>query len=108
MDMKTICRNQVEEAKKHKWILGQKLGYDPGEKAIEDWVNKYAKIYREEYNMCYESTKKKVLANIKAKIEKGELKVDDMAVFVSIIVDEFTTLWVKECALTEDKHLKEI
>jgi hypothetical protein len=32
--MKRICYNQVEKAKQHKWIKGEKLGYDPGEAAV--------------------------------------------------------------------------
>jgi hypothetical protein len=111
MDMKTICRNQVEEAKKHKWIMGQKLGYDPGEKAIVDWVTKYAKQYRDEFNVCFENMVNKVAEQSKAKLkERFPMMLDsDIHDFVSIIVEEFTLEWTKECAMNDgDKHLKEI
>ena len=110
MDMKTICRNQVEEAKKHKWIMGEKLGYDPGDKAIEEWVNTYAKKYRDEYNKCYVDIKNKVFCKIKERIKEknGQLTDSDIQDFVSIIIDEFTAIWTKECVSNDTNHLKEI
>lgn len=40
---------QAEEMCKHKWIESEKVGYDLGNAAIQDWVKKYAKEFREFY-----------------------------------------------------------
>jgi hypothetical protein len=111
MDMKTICQNQVEEAKKHKWIMGEKLGKDPGNAAIEEWVNKYAKIYRQEFNACFMSLVQLVSSSLKDKIKEKcpEMKDDDIIILVQMIVEQFTIVWTKECAINESEvHLKEI
>ena len=40
---------QKKEIERHKWIESQKAGRDIGEKeAIQDWVNKYAPVWRRE------------------------------------------------------------
>lgn len=109
--MKRICLNQIEEAKKHKWIMGQKLGYDPGEHAIEDWVNKYAKKYRDEYKDCLNKVTTKVYNNVKAKIKEkhDDLTDAEIMLIAKLVVDEFTLVWTKECAINEgDVHLEEI
>ncbi len=36
-----------EEIKKYKWIRGEQLGYDPGERAVIEWVNCFADEYRD-------------------------------------------------------------
>jgi len=111
MDMKSICRNQVEEAKKHKWIMGQKLGYDPGNKAIEDWVIKYAKKYRDEYKECLNLIMVKVFNNVKDIIKEKypALSNDDIISLEKLIIEEFTMVWTKECAINGgDNHLLEI
>lgn len=40
---------QRVEMEKHKWIESEKAGYDLGNGAIQDWIAKYAKRFREEY-----------------------------------------------------------
>jgi len=40
---------QVEEMKKYKWIESEKVGHDLGNNAISDWIQKYAKDFREQY-----------------------------------------------------------
>jgi uncharacterized coiled-coil DUF342 family protein len=111
MDMKSICRNQVEEAKKYKWIMGQQLGYDPGNKAIEEWVIKYAKQYRDEHNECFNSLISKVFNKIKVCIKNKHpnLSDNDIMELERLIIEEFTMAWTKECAINEgDVHLTEI
>lgn len=40
---------QKREIERHKWIESQKAGHDIGEReAIQDWVNKYAPVWRKE------------------------------------------------------------
>lgn len=41
---------EKHEIEKHKWIEGEKLGRDPGNDAIIDWIRKYAKRFREEWD----------------------------------------------------------
>jgi hypothetical protein len=41
--------SQIEEMKKHKWILSEKRGYDVGEEALIDWINRFSEVFREEY-----------------------------------------------------------
>jgi len=42
-----ILRKEVEEILRHKWIESEKAGYDLGDKAVWDWVTKYAHEFRE-------------------------------------------------------------
>jgi hypothetical protein len=49
MDLKEHNLKQIEEMQKHKWIESEKAGYDLGEAACVDWVNKYAAQWREEH-----------------------------------------------------------
>ncbi len=37
---------QIQEIDRHKWIESQKAGYDLGEKAVFDWVEKHAETFR--------------------------------------------------------------
>jgi len=41
--------DQVEEMKKHKWIESEKAARDMGEEALFDWINKWAKEFREQW-----------------------------------------------------------
>jgi uncharacterized protein YjaZ len=47
MDQVEILRKELEEILKHKWIESEKVGYDLGDKAVWDWVQKYAHEFRE-------------------------------------------------------------
>lgn len=113
MDMKKICRNQVELAKAYKWVLGEKLGYDPGDDAIHEWINDHAEEYRERYNRTYESTLRKVKDLVATKLQdiQGVSIPDDKVMdVVKAISDTFTEVWVKEVAIDEqnNQHLDEI
>jgi len=46
-DQETYMRDQCQEICIHKWIESQKAGYDIGTTASRDWINKYAKSFRE-------------------------------------------------------------
>lgn len=37
---------QIKEIDRHKWIESQKAGYDLGDRAVFDWVEKYAASFR--------------------------------------------------------------
>lgn len=39
---------QYDEIKKHRWIKSEKEGHDMGKEAEEEWLSKYASIWREE------------------------------------------------------------
>lgn len=47
--MKKFLDAQREEIERYKWIESEKAGRDLGEAAARDWVAKYAKVFREEY-----------------------------------------------------------
>ncbi len=47
--MKEFLDAQRVEIERHKWIESEKAGHDLGEAAVQDWINRYAKIFREEY-----------------------------------------------------------
>lgn len=105
MDLKQWCRNQAEEAKRYKWLKGVELGKDPGEKAIIDWVNNYAGLYRKEYKECYDDILNKVTKSIKDKT--SEIDEEKLHCLTQLIIEEFIKLWIKECAI-ENKHIEEI
>lgn len=47
MTQTEILRKELEEILKHKWIESEKAGYDLGDQAVWDWVEKYAHEFRE-------------------------------------------------------------
>jgi len=48
---KNIYLAQAEEIQKHRWIESKKAGCDVGELwAARDWIRKYAKTFRENWN----------------------------------------------------------
>jgi hypothetical protein len=105
MDLKQWCRNQAEEAKKYKWIKGVELGKDPGDKAIIEWIEKYAKIYRSEYKVCFEQISKKVSEAVKPKLP--DIDEEKLRHITDLIIEEFTKQWIKESAI-DVKHIEEI
>lgn len=46
-DQDSFMKDQCKEICIHKWIESQKAGYDLGATAVKDWINKYAKSFRE-------------------------------------------------------------
>lgn len=46
-DFKKYMQTQCEEINKHTWIESEKAGYDLGEIAKQEWIEKYAKRFRE-------------------------------------------------------------
>lgn len=111
MDMKSFCLNQIEEIKKHKWIMGEKLGKDPGDNAIQDWTKNHAKGYRENHKKCLNNLVEKVheIIKNKQKVKKLELEENELKELEKIVIEEFTNIWIKEMILDEsNKHLKEI
>lgn len=41
MKTKDLIKKQLDEMSRHKWIESEKAGYDLGENAMLDWVDKY-------------------------------------------------------------------
>jgi hypothetical protein len=109
MDLRTWCRNQVEEIKRHKWIEGVKQGKDPGEKAVIEWVQRYAKDYRQEYQECFDAILVKVEAEVKSKLTGKITTIDEkeLHLIATTIIEQFTKEWIKEAALNI-KHIEEI
>ncbi len=45
VEAKSVFRDSIEEANRHKWIESQKAGYDLGESCIREWVAKHWQGY---------------------------------------------------------------
>jgi hypothetical protein len=104
MDMKTLMRNQIQEARKHKWLKGVETGRDPGREAINEWIERYASTYRKDHDECLaglvEATLEKSsprLREIDPSLNKGK-----MARMAEIILEEFTNIWFLE--MTHPNH----
>ncbi len=46
MTLHEFIIRQIEEIDRHKWIESQKAGYDLGDRAVYDWVEKHAADFR--------------------------------------------------------------
>ena len=46
-DRKKFMEAQIEEINKFKWIESEKHGYDLGTSAVNEWISRYAKIFRD-------------------------------------------------------------
>lgn len=42
-----FLKDEKVEIEKHKWIESEKAGYDLGNKAVKEWIDTYAAVYRE-------------------------------------------------------------
>lgn len=105
MDFKNLCKNQVEEIKKYKWLKGVELGKDPGEQAVIEWINEHAKIYRKEYNQCLANISQKVFEAILPGVP--DIDPAKIKLITDLVIEEFTKQWTKESAI-EVKHINEI
>lgn len=47
MNIFYINRRQIYEMERHKYLSSEKAGYDLGEEARYDWINRYASIFRQ-------------------------------------------------------------
>jgi hypothetical protein len=111
MDMKTYLNNQIREALKYKWCKGVKIGKDPGEQAVSEWIQQHAEEYREEYEECLRKLLNKTIENAEKKMNGicpncDRKKLEKMG---KLIIDEFTNVWFLEMAKTvHDRHVDEI
>ncbi len=44
---------QVEEIQKYKWIESEKACCDLGDQAVENWIKKYAEVFRTQWEDKY-------------------------------------------------------
>ncbi|MCM8525276.1 MAG: hypothetical protein NE327_02090 [Lentisphaeraceae bacterium] len=51
METKELITRQLDEMAKHRWIESEKAGYDLGEKAMLDWVDKYSDQLKRNLNI---------------------------------------------------------
>jgi len=49
--MNQFIKDQILEMEKHKWIESEKCNFDLMDIAFLDWIAKYAKIFREEWEI---------------------------------------------------------
>lgn len=103
MDLKTYLRIQAKEIEKYKWIESQKVGYDLGKDAINAWVEKNAKKFREEYNQFFNCYIEQILSHTKEKMKdvNEHLSDDDIVKICKIFAEEFTCQWTKDVSLPE-------
>lgn len=47
--MKEFIKDEIREIEKHKWIESEKAKKDLGRQAVEDWINKHAESFRNEW-----------------------------------------------------------
>lgn len=50
---KEFMEAEIAEIKKYKWILSEKYGRDLGVNAEIEWINKYAKLFREHWESIH-------------------------------------------------------
>lgn len=48
-NQKKFMIDQVNEIEKHKWIEGEKLRKDPGDKCCLEWIKEHGKPFREHW-----------------------------------------------------------
>lgn len=114
MDFKLYLRHQRQEIERYKWLKGQELGYDPGEEAVQEWIEKYAADYRKEYEDVYkqaiQSTSKECIDELKKKVPNVS---DELWGYIfEQIIESFTEVWLREIITCqndkEKKHLEEL
>jgi hypothetical protein len=111
MDMKTLMRNQLQEALKHKWFKGVEIGRDPGEEAVGEWIDKYAVIYRKEYDDCFDLLVKTTLDKSITRLQETYPGCDNeiLARITKIILEEFTGIWFLEMSKKDrNNHVDEV
>ena len=109
MDFKTYIYDQLQEALRYKWLQGEKIGHDPGERAIAEWIEKYAADYRRRYDECYERIVRKVTEACMGKIKDlAQIDEQQAKALVILITDELTRQWTLEMNNGRDPHVKEI
>lgn len=116
MDLKHYLLHQKDEMLKYKWIQSQKAGKDLGEQALHEWIEKYGKAYREEYNKEYQELIKTIADECRKEIHEKLPGISDelMNYIFKKVIDKFTEKWTKELAKDESSgnrksiHLEEI
>ena len=111
MDMKTLMRNQLQEALKHKWFRGVEIGRDPGEEAVSEWINTYANTYRKEYDECFAALVTATLEKSLPRLQEAyqDCSEEILTEMAKIILEEFTKIWFLEMAKTNhNNHIEEI
>lgn len=106
MDMKTLMRNQIQEALKHKWLKGVEKGCDPGPEAVNEWIDTYAATYRKDYDECFSALVSATLERAYPRLRKihPDLNKETMAEMAKIILEEFTNIWFLEMSKPDHNH----
>jgi hypothetical protein len=111
MDMKTLMRNQIQEALKHKWFKGIEKGCDPGPEAVNEWINTYASTYRKDYEECSEALITATLDKSLPLLQRLCPGADEetLAEMARIVFEEFTRIWFLEMTKPNPgNHIEEI
>jgi hypothetical protein len=111
MDYKKYCQNQADAAKRYRSTMNPDNSEELNQDAIIEWVEKYAKEYRENYEKAYECIIHRVTSKAKRLIKEklpniGDNELETMA---KIILDQFTDIWTIEMSKDDhDEHIEEI
>jgi len=114
MHFKLYLLHQRRAIERYKWLRGQELGYDPGEKAVQEWIEKYAAEYRKEYEEVYQQAIKSTSQECIDKLKKKAPEIsDELWVFIfEQIIESFTEVWLRDISTCqndkEKKHLEEL
>ena len=111
MDMKTLMRNQIREALKHKWFKGIEKGCDPGPEAVNEWINTYAETYRKDYDECFAVLVSSTLEKSYPRLREvcPDFSEEMMSEITKIVLEEFTKIWFLEMTKTNPNyHMEEI
>jgi len=106
--MKKFMEKQIQEALKYKWDKGVRIGHDPGQEAISEWIQNYAAKYREEYDKCVARIVKAVSKATEKRIKGICPTCDKTDQLSKIVVEEFTKIWFLEMTGEHDEHVDEI
>lgn len=47
-----FLQDEIEEMKKYKWIVSEQNARDMGEQALTEWIAKFAKDFREQWELA--------------------------------------------------------
>ena len=81
-------QQQKEEIDRYKWLESEKAGYDKGDEAVKDWIDKYAKKFRKEWEQKDVQKAKEELITLEKKLNGKLNGSDEIKELVSNIMEK--------------------
>ena len=78
-----FLEKQKKEIEEWKWQEGLRLGCDPGEESVKEWIQKYAKIYRKNFVLSDFKNSLLELKTIRDNIQGHITKIGDLLKIVN-------------------------